>query len=102
MTTWVAPGTGPSAGVIEPREMYVYWLRAPPRISPRGVVTDTVTVPVPGGAMASKRESDKTLKVLAGVAPNLTPVAPVKPLPFSVTTVPPAATPAVGAMASGQ
>ena len=48
MTTSVDPEAGPSAGVTEPREMYVYWLRAPPRISPRGVVTETVTVPATG------------------------------------------------------
>ena len=102
MTTSVDPDAGPSEGVTEPREMYVYRLRGPPWISPRGVLTETVTDPVPGGATASIRESDKTLKARAGVAPNLTPVAPVNPLPFSVTAVPPAERPAVGAMASGQ
>ena len=39
-------------------------------------------MPLPGGAMASMRELDRTLKAVAGVVPNRTPVAPVNPDPF--------------------
>jgi hypothetical protein len=37
-----------------------------------------------------------TVKVVAEVAPNLTEVAPVKPVPVIVTDVPPAGRPATG------
>ena len=37
-----------------------------------------------------------TVKLLAGVEPKLTAVAPVKPVPVIVTTVPPATGPEVG------
>ena len=44
-------------------------------------MTETLTVPDPGGATASMREFDITVKLVAGVAPNRTGVAPVKPDP---------------------
>src|SRR5689334_23225347 len=39
--------------------------------------------------MAVMTLSDSSLKLAASFAPNLTPVAPVKPLPLMVTVVPP-------------
>jgi hypothetical protein len=41
-------------------------------------------------------ESDTTVKLVAGVAPNDTDVAPVNPEPVTVTVVPPAAGPEDG------
>src|SRR5260370_41469448 len=57
------------------------------------------TVPaVPGGAVATRTASDRTLNASAAAGPNCTPFAPVKPLPLTVTTVPPAALLEVGGM----
>ena len=62
---------------------------------PLGVVTTTSTVPEAcGGAVAVIQPSDWTVK-LAAVPPNVTPVAPVKPEPVTLTTVPPEALPEV-------
>jgi hypothetical protein len=64
---------------------------------PLGVVTVTSTVAAdPPGAMAVIDVSDKTLKVVAGMLPKLTAVAPVKFVPVIVTIVPPADGPLVG------
>jgi hypothetical protein len=63
---------------------------------PDGVVTTTSTVPVPAGDVAVIDESEFTVKVVAAADPNLTEVAPVNPLPITLTTVPPAAGPAFG------
>jgi hypothetical protein len=54
------------------------------------------TVPVPAGAVALIEVAEVTLKVVAGVAPNATALAPVKPVPVIVTTVPPASGPWAG------
>jgi hypothetical protein len=63
---------------------------------PDGVVTVTSTVPVPAGETAVIELAELTVKLVALVAPNLTAVAPVKPLPLTVTVVPPACGPALG------
>lgn len=63
---------------------------------PLGVVTVTWTVPVPGGEVAPMRVSERTAKEGAGVAPKRTAVAPVNPLPSTVTLAPPAVEPAAG------
>ncbi len=64
----------------------------PPRL-----VTVTSTVPaVPAGAVAVIAVSESTVKLAAGAWPNETVVAPVKPVPVTVTAVPPAAGPESG------
>ena len=50
----------------------------------------------PAGATASIVVLLMTLKLFAGIVPNLTAMAPVKLLPVIVTGVPPAAGPEVG------
>ena len=54
------------------------------------------TVPVPAGDVAVIEVAELTVKPVAGVAPKLTAVAPVNPVPVTVTEVPPAVGPAVG------
>ena len=54
------------------------------------------TVPVPAGDVAVIEVPELTVKPVAGVAPKLTAVAPVNPVPVTVTEVPPAVGPAVG------
>ena len=60
-------------------------------------MTVTSTVPAaPAGAVAVIEVALLTVKVVAAVAPNLTPVAPVKLVPVMVTEVPPAVGPELG------
>ena len=54
------------------------------------------TVPVPAGDVAVIEVAELTVKPVAGVAPKVTAVAPVNPVPVMVTEVPPAVGPAVG------
>ncbi|GFE12091.1 hypothetical protein Sgleb_01380 [Streptomyces glebosus] len=63
---------------------------------PLGVVTVTCTVPLPTGLVAVIWVSELTTKDAACVAPKRTAVAPVKPVPVTVTAVPPAVEPDVG------
>ena len=63
---------------------------------PPGVITVTLTVPAPAGLLAVIVVALTTMTLVAAVAPNLTDVAPVKPVPVIVTRVPPAAGPLVG------
>ena len=63
---------------------------------PPGVVTVISTVPVPAGLIAVIEVALLTVYEVAGVLPNLTAVAPVKPVPVIATEVPPAAGPDVG------
>ena len=63
---------------------------------PLGVVTVTSTSPVPAGATAVIRFVVLTVKLVAGVAPNLTAVAPLKAVPVRTTVAPPAAAPLAG------
>src|SRR5262249_10170906 len=65
---------------------------------PEGVVTVTSTVcpAVPAGSVAVILVADTTVKLVAGVPPNDTPVAPLKLLPVIVTVVPPVAGPLAG------
>ncbi len=74
------------------------WSAAPVAEVPFGVVTVTSTVPLPAGLVAVIWVSLLTVKPLAAVGPNETPVAPMKPEPVIVTLVPPAAGPLVGLM----
>jgi hypothetical protein len=66
---------------------------------PAGVTTVTATVPLPAGLVAVICVSETTVTALARVAPNPTDVAPVNPLPITVTVVPPPAPPLVGLIA---
>ena len=62
-----------------------------------GVVTRTSTVPaVPGGSTALIEPAVITLKLVAGVEPKSTAVAPVKFVPPMITDSPPAKGPALG------
>jgi hypothetical protein len=64
---------------------------------PVGVVTVTSTGPEdPAGDTAVKVVEEVTLNDVAGTEPNLTPVAPVKVVPVTVTEVPPAVEPVLG------
>jgi hypothetical protein len=61
------------------------------------LVTVTSTVPAPpDGDVAVIAVSESTEYDAAGVAPKLTPVASVKPVPVIVTVVPPVAGPVSG------
>ena len=64
---------------------------------PVGEYTVTSTVPEAeaGGAIAVMDVSELTVKDAAGTVPNSTWLAPVKPLPVTVTLVPPAVLPLV-------
>ncbi|GGT08841.1 hypothetical protein GCM10010207_04240 [Streptomyces atratus] len=61
---------------------------------PSGVVTVICTVPAPAGATVVIPVADTTVNEAEGVPPKVTAVAPVNPVPVSVTTVP--ATPEKG------
>jgi hypothetical protein len=63
-----------------------------------GVVTVTSTVPLPAGLVAMIWVSLTTVNLLAAVCPKETLVAPVKPVPLIVTSVPPVLGPLVGLM----
>ena len=64
---------------------------------PLGVVTVTSTVPVPDGEVTVSEVELSTVMALPGFAvPKSTAVAPVKPVPDTVTEVPPAADPLLG------
>ena len=64
---------------------------------PSGVVTSTFTDPaVPAGVTAVICVALSTVKLVAGVPPTVTAVAPVKFAPVITTLVPPAAGPVLG------
>ena len=65
---------------------------------PPGVVTFTLTVPEPGGAVAVAKVAESTVTPVAGVVSKRTSVAPVRFFPLSVTCVPPSEVPEVGLM----
>ncbi len=57
---------------------------------PPGVVTSTLLAPaVPAGVLQVMVVALFTVRLVAAVPPKVTPVAPVKLVPVSVTTVPP-------------
>ena len=58
----------------------------------------TLTTPVPAGSSAIIMVGESTVKLVAGVVPKSTAVAPVKSVPVIVTVVPPDAGPSVGLM----
>ena len=63
---------------------------------PPGLAAVMSTVPVPAGAVADRTVPLVTVIEEAGVAPKLTATPATKPLPDTVTTVPPASGPAAG------
>ncbi len=65
---------------------------------PPGPVTVTSTVPVPGGLTTVICVAETTSRLVAGVVPKSTSVAPVKPVPVIVTGVPPPNGPPTGLM----
>jgi hypothetical protein len=67
-------------------------------VVPAAVVALTSTVPAVGlgGATAVITASELTVKLEAGVLPNLTALAPVKSWPMSATEAPPVVEPEAG------
>jgi len=64
---------------------------------PEAVVTRTSSVPTdPAGDTAVILVEDTTVKLVAATVPKSTLVAPLKPVPFTVTVVPPALGPEEG------
>ena len=64
---------------------------------PAGVVTVTVTVPVPGGLVTVICVLESEV-ILPATPPKVTPVAPARPVPVIDTVVPPAVLPLSGDM----
>jgi hypothetical protein len=97
--TIVPPNCEPTVG-IRPETVGVaaYVNRSAGEVAeiPSGVVTVTFTMPVPGGLAAVIKVPLTTVKLVAGVDPKSTAVAPVKPLPVIATDVPPVSGPADG------
>jgi hypothetical protein len=99
--TVVPPAAGPKAGempVMVGTGAYVNWSAAEVRLVPDGVVTVISTIPVPAGEVAVILVAEVTVKPDAGFVPNITAVAPVNPVPVTVTLVPPPKGPRTGAM----
>ena len=67
-------------------------------LTPFEFATVISTVPLPAGETAIIDAGLLTVNEVAGVAPNLTAVAPVKFVPVMVIVVPPAAGPKFGEM----
>jgi hypothetical protein len=78
----------------------VNWSADPVADDPVGEVTTMSTVPAAwDGAVAVIDVSELTVKLVAAAVPNVTALAPVKPLLVSVTVVPPAVLPLLGLIA---
>ena len=75
---------------------YVNWSAALVALVPPGVVTVTCSVPLPAGDTAVIDVLELTVKLCALLVPNLTAVAPVKPVPTIDTLVPPPPGPVLG------
>ena len=88
--TVVPPTNGPLVGVMlvtVGTDTYVNLSAADVTLVPPGVVTVTSTVPVPTGEVAVMLVAELTVKLEALLIPNLTAVAPVNPVPVTVTEV---------------
>jgi hypothetical protein len=88
----VTCGTGGGGGPV-----YVNWSAALVADVPEALVAVMSTVPDPAGLAHVIWVSETTFTPVAALAPKLTPVAPVNPLPVIVTLSPPLAFPLVGA-----
>ncbi len=101
IVTVVPPATGPAAGttpVTVGTGSYVYSSAGEVALIPPGVVTVTSTVPAePAGDVMVREVGEATSRPVPAVDPNFTTVAPVNPVPVTVTVVPPANGPAAGA-----
>ena len=95
----VASGTPPTGWVVK-----TSFVAAPTEVNrsavvmgdvPAGVMTVISTVPLTTGEVVVIELAELTVNE-AEVVPNLTPVAPVKPVPVMVTEVPPAPGPELG------
>ncbi len=100
IVTSVPPAAGPlvglrpvTAGARDVDELV--GSRGRPMCRP-GVVTVTSTTPVPAGLSAVIEVSLTTVTSVAAAVPKSTAVAPVKPVPVIVTSVPPAVGPMSG------
>jgi hypothetical protein len=79
--------------------LYRNWSAADVALVPAGVVTVTSTIPTAcAGDVAVMLVSLLKVKFVAAVAPKLTAVTPVKPVPVIATLVPPMLDPDVGLM----
>jgi hypothetical protein len=100
MVTLVPPPTGPELGLTPLTTggaTKVYWSADEVVEVPLGVVTVIFTVPADSaGAQAKIDPSSFTTKFVAATLPNHTWLAPVKPLPSTVTGLPPAVDPVAG------
>ena len=98
MTTEVPPAVGPDVGAKPVMVGAGTKVKVAPDVPvPLTVVTDTVTEPLPAAVTAVICVAVLTVKLAAAVPPNVTAVAPVKPVPVMTTLVPPVAGPDVGA-----
>ena len=98
MVTTVPPAVDPCDGVTEVIVGVRAYVNAESFVPvPLGVVTLTFTVPVPGGEVTVSEVALVTSIEVPGFdAPKSTAVAPVKPVPVTVTEVPPAVGPPEG------
>jgi hypothetical protein len=103
MVTRVLPALGPLIGeilVTVGRAAYVNLSPATITLVPPGVVTLTSTIPAAWvGEVMVILVLEFTVRLVPGVVPNLTAVAPVNPVPVTVSRVPPAVGPLVGEIA---
>lgn len=91
------PAPDPPVVAVLEAPVKVNWSPVPVGLVPLQLVTVTSTVPgVPGGEVAVMVVPFTTVKVAAGVVPNLTPVTQVNPVPVMVTVVPPEDGPVFG------
>src|SRR5450631_3817511 len=98
MTTLVPPEAGPDVGAKPVTVGAGTKVNVPAEVPvPLGVVTLTVTAPLPAAVTAVICVAELTTKLAAAVPPNCTAVAPVNPVPVMTTLVPPEAGPDVGA-----
>jgi hypothetical protein len=95
--TKVPPDAGPELG-LRPVTVGPYVNSSAGDVGDVPLAADTVTstVPAPAGLAAMIEVGLTTVSLAAGVAPKLTAVTPVKPVPVIVTKVPPTAGPEVG------
>ena len=102
--TAVPPLSGPTLGLMAVTlgiTSYVNWSAEEIEVVPPGVVTVRSTMPAePEGALAVHEVVDEQLTAVAGFEPNLAELEPTtKPVPVTLTTVPPTSGPALGLMA---
>ena len=101
MVTRVPPAGGPLAGemaVTVGVVSYVNLSLATIALVPPGVVTVILTIPAAraAGEVMVILVPEFTVRPVPAVVPNLTAVAPVNPVPVTVTRVPPAVGPLAG------